>query len=183
MSLKSHLLLKENIDSLLARRQLKRRDLAVYCRRTESWLSQIFTNPERNMPLKYLDRIADFFGLATYQLFQPGISASSERRKGLDRRSGKDRRLSALNHQVRESVSSLIATITPGEVADLIRLRSLSDGSRNVVRDEAQRLERAERENDARVARRRSADMVRGRKESPRSRGPQLVPPKTEKTD
>lgn len=93
-TLKAHLILKTNIDSLLAARRLKRKDLAAYCRRTESWLSQIFTDPERNMPLKYLDRIADFFGLATYQLFQPGISRMAERRSGRERRSGFDRRVS-----------------------------------------------------------------------------------------
>src|SRR5678815_3260541 len=130
MRLKAHLLLKNNIDALLYQKHLKRRDLAQWCRRSESWLSQIFTNDERNIPLKYLDRIADFFGMATYQLFQPGISDRSERRSGLDRRKGKDRRISALNHQVRESVSSLVANLTPADVADLLRLKALDAKSR-----------------------------------------------------
>jgi transcriptional regulator with XRE-family HTH domain len=93
--LKAHLLLKSNIDALLFARGLNRKDLAAYCRRSESWLSQIFRDPERNMPLKYLDRIADFFGIATYQLFQPGLSSRvGERRSGRERRSGMDRRIS-----------------------------------------------------------------------------------------
>ena len=92
--MKAHYLLKQNIDTLLRARGQKRRELAAWCRRSESWLSQIFIDEERNIPLKYLDRIADFFGLATYQLFQPGISPLTERRKGLDRRVRPDRRVS-----------------------------------------------------------------------------------------
>jgi hypothetical protein len=108
-------------------------------------LSQIFTNDERNLPLKYLDRIADFFGLATYQLFQPGISARYERRKA-ERRTGRDRRVSALNHQVRESVAAAISGLTPVDVADLLRLRSLPAESRDAARTAIQALERSERE-------------------------------------
>lgn len=95
VGLKAHFLLKKNIDTLLHKRGHSRRELAAYCRRSESWLSQIFTNEDRNVPLKYLDRIADFFGLATFQLFQPGISPLTERRTGQERRSGQDRRISA----------------------------------------------------------------------------------------
>jgi hypothetical protein len=94
VALKATYLLKQNIDALLKARGQKRKDLALWCRKSESWLSQIFREDERNMPLKYLDRIADFFGLATYQLFQPGLSGMAERRKGGDRRTGFDRRMS-----------------------------------------------------------------------------------------
>lgn len=146
MSVKSHILLKENIDALLSQRGQRRKDLAQWCRRTEGWLSQIFTNPERNVPLKYLDRIADFFGLATYQLFQPGIASRSERRSGLDRRSRKDRRISSLNTAVRESVSAAIANLSHADVADLLRLRSLPAASRDAARTAIQALERSERE-------------------------------------
>ena len=93
--MKAHHLLKRNIDALLTARKQKRRELAAWCRRSESWLSQIFIDEERNIPLKYLDRIADFFGIATYQLFQPGISPLLERRKG-ERRKMADRRISRL---------------------------------------------------------------------------------------
>jgi transcriptional regulator with XRE-family HTH domain len=94
MSLKVQYLLRQNIDALLKARGQKRKDLALYCHRTESWLSQIFGQGDRNIPLKYLDRMAGFFGLEPYQLFQPGISPLTERRTGLDRRSGVDRRVS-----------------------------------------------------------------------------------------
>jgi hypothetical protein len=93
-TVKAHHLLKTNVDALLRARGQTRKDLAMFCRRTESWISKIFSDPERNIPLKYLDRMANFFGLATYQLFQPGISPLTERRKGTDRRSGVDRRVS-----------------------------------------------------------------------------------------
>jgi transcriptional regulator with XRE-family HTH domain len=93
MGLKAVYILKKNIDALLQARGQKRKELAQYCGRTEAWMSQIFTKPHREIPLKYLDRIADFFGLAPYQLFQPGISPLTERRKGGDRRSGVDRRV------------------------------------------------------------------------------------------
>lgn len=117
--MKAHHLLKQNIDALLKARGQKRKELAAWCRRSESWLSQIFTDDERNLPLKYLDRIAMFFGLATYQLFQPGISPLTERRVGPDRRSGKDRRISAA-----------VLSERPGDV-DLIHLvRALSTGGR-----------------------------------------------------
>lgn len=158
MQPRAHLVLKQNIDALLHARGQKRRELAMWCRRTESWLSQIFIDEDRNVPLKYLDRIADFFGLATYQLFQPGISPLTERRTGRDRRAGTDRRKSALNHQVRESVSHLIATLTPADVGDLIRWRGLDEASRASVRETVQTLERSARESAGRGRRRKRAD-------------------------
>lgn len=145
MSLKSHLLLKENIDALLSDRHLRRKDLAQWCRRSESWLSQIFTSPERNVPLKYLDRIADFFNVSVYQLFQPGISQRFERRKA-ERRSGKDRRLSAMNQQVRATLSEAVAQLSPADIADLIRLKSLPAGSREAARAAMLELEDSERQ-------------------------------------
>lgn len=118
--MKAHLVLKANIDALLRARNLKRKDLAQWCRRTEAWLSQILANPERNMPLKYLDRIADFFRLETYQLFQPGLLPTTERRFGQDRRSGVDRRYQLAEDVLREppSVADLehrMRTLTPAE--------------------------------------------------------------------
>lgn len=94
LTLKAHLLIKHNIDAMLQARGQKRPELARYCRRSRSWLDKIFSEERREVPLKYLDRIADFFGIAPYQLFQPGISPLTERRKGFDRRKGRDRRLS-----------------------------------------------------------------------------------------
>lgn len=41
---------------------------------------------------KYWDRIADFFGVETYQLLQPGVASLTERRKA-ERRNGRERRV------------------------------------------------------------------------------------------
>lgn len=103
--MKAHHLLKKNIDALLKARGRQRKDIAVYCRRSEAWLSQIFTNEDRNMPLKYLDRIADFFGLETYQLFQPGLIPDTDRRTGRERRSGLDRRQAGSADLLRPTLS------------------------------------------------------------------------------
>lgn len=118
--LKAVLLLKHNIDELLKARHQKRKELARYCRRSEAWLSQIFIDENRNVPLKYLDRIADFFGIATYQLLQPGISPLTERRAGTQRRSGRDRRLSA----------AIPISTRPGDVDLMDVIRALSRESR-----------------------------------------------------
>lgn len=157
--MKASALLKGNVDALLQARHQTRHDLAQWCRRSDAWLSKILGKDNRNLPLEYLDRIADFFGLAAYQLFQPGITGLLERRKS-DRRSGKDRRISAMNHQVRESVSALVANLSQSDVADLLMMKRLSESSRDELRDEARRFERSERQNDARAARRQSAERL-----------------------
>jgi hypothetical protein len=103
--MQANLLLKTNIDALLRARGQTRKDLAMWCRRSESWISKAFRDPNRSIPLRYFDRIADFFGLATYQLFQPGITPYTERRSGKERRSGMERRLShveRIRSQMRE---------------------------------------------------------------------------------
>jgi hypothetical protein len=100
-------LLKYNVAALLIVRHQSRKDLAQWCRRSESWISKIFKEPRREFPNKYLDRIADFFGLATYQLFQPGISTSSERRRNGDRRKGRDRRISHAHRVMLETAVEL----------------------------------------------------------------------------
>jgi hypothetical protein len=143
--MKAASLLKANIDALLRARHQTNHDLAQWCRRSDAWLSKILGKDNRNVPLEYLDRIADFFGLATYQLFQPGLTGLLERRKG-DRRTGRDRRLSALNHQVRESVSAAIADLSATDVADLLRLRSLPQAARDSARTAIQALERSAHE-------------------------------------
>ena len=126
-------LLKHNIDTLLKARHQSRRDLAMWVRQSmdkkkiDPWISHIFAKADAEFQMKYLDRIADFFGVAVYQLFQPGIGPLTERRSGVGRRSGKDRRLSAVSHQVRESVSSVVASLTADDVSDLIRLKSLGN--------------------------------------------------------
>lgn len=122
--LKAINLLKHNIDAMLHARHQKRKDLARWCRRTEAWLSQIFSSDDRNIPLKYLDRMADFFGIATYQLFQPGISSLTERRSKRDRRSGHDRR-----------VSAAVLSQKPGDVDLMDIVRAISrDGREKAIK-------------------------------------------------
>jgi hypothetical protein len=92
--MKANRLLKENISGLLRARHYSQKDLAQWCHRTEGWLSAILRQEKRQIPTKYYDRIADFFALATYQLFQPGIAGAAERRRGIQRRGRPDRRIS-----------------------------------------------------------------------------------------
>lgn len=95
MALKSLVLLKQNIRTLLQARGLDQKDLAIWCGKTESWISQILNPrfPNRGFEMQYLDKMADFFGLTAHELFQPGLSHLTERRSGKDRRSGVDRRV------------------------------------------------------------------------------------------
>jgi len=92
--MKANALLKHNILTLLRARGHEQKDLAQWCRKSESWLSQILSQERREFQTKDFDRIADFFGIATYQLFQPGITRFTERRSGLERRATRDRRIS-----------------------------------------------------------------------------------------
>lgn len=84
--------LAENVVELLERHHLTQHDLAQWCRKSDPWVSQ-FLRGERNWQLDDLDRVADCFGLQTYQLFLPGVSQRTERRSGVDRRSVKERRV------------------------------------------------------------------------------------------
>jgi len=90
---KANRLIKANIDALLQARRQTRKDLAQWCHKSESWISKIFKEERREFATSDLDRIADFFGLATYQLFQPGISPLTERRAPGDRRTHRERRV------------------------------------------------------------------------------------------
>jgi hypothetical protein len=127
-------LLKQNIEALLRARHQDQKDLAQWCRRTEAWLSAALSKEERGIPVKYLDRIADFFGLATYQLFQPGITPLTERRSKVSRRSGHDRRISNLR-VVADATPHLMVSLEPEEVARVQRLRLLSETDRQKVDD------------------------------------------------
>lgn len=101
-------ILSENIQHLLRARGQSQKDLATWCQHTETWLSSILRG-ERHFRVIDYDRIADFFGIAVYQLFQPGISPLTERRKGRDRRNGHDRRVSHARREMltmRESIEA-----------------------------------------------------------------------------
>lgn len=116
-------LMKQNVDALLRARGQTRKDLAVWCRKTESWISKIMKEERREFPMKYFDRIADFFGLATYQLLQPGLSPMTERRTKVPRRTLKDRRVSNLKMSV-DAPPQLVVSLEPEEVA-AVQLRRL----------------------------------------------------------
>jgi transcriptional regulator with XRE-family HTH domain len=92
-SMRADRLFAENILGLLRLHGQKQSDLAQWCRHSDVWLSNILKT-KREVQIRDLDRIADFFGLATYQLFQPGVSERTERRGGIDRRRQKERRIS-----------------------------------------------------------------------------------------
>lgn len=132
--MRANLLLKHNIDALLRARGQTRKDLAMWCHRTESWISKIFLNANREIPLKYLDRIADFFGLATYQLFAPGISPLTERRKGHERRNGKDRRIGQRGRELQIVANEMSRlrrdALTATETRWLEQIRTLDPSAR-----------------------------------------------------
>lgn len=140
--MKAGYLLKQNVDALLSARKQTRHDLAQFCRRSDAWLSKILGKDDRNIPLKYLDRMADFFGLATYQLFQPGISPLTERRKGGDRRSGRDRRVAA---RVPDTIHAGDLPLTREDIALLLQIKSLSRQARADVRRTVERMASATR--------------------------------------
>lgn len=119
LRLHANALMKANIEALLKARGQTQVELARWCRRSESWISKIMSEPQRELPMKYFDRIADFFGIATYQLLQPGISPLTDRRAGLDRRTGRDRRL-----------SQAVLSAAPGDVDVIHLIRALTRGGR-----------------------------------------------------
>lgn len=151
LHLKANLLMKANIDALLTARGQTRRSLARWCRCSDAWIAKIMSDDSREFPMKYFDRIADFFGIATYQLLQPGISPLTERRNRSERRSGRDRRISqavlsqkpgdvdlvdvarALSRQGREKAIAMIADILNDELRGPRTRRSAPDAQdRNV---------------------------------------------------
>jgi hypothetical protein len=96
--MKAQYLLRENIKALLNDRHEDQTTLARWLSHEKSWLNKIL-NGHRDMQIEDFDKVADFFGIATYQLFQPGIASITERRKGKDRRGGRERRISHVQHQ------------------------------------------------------------------------------------
>jgi transcriptional regulator with XRE-family HTH domain len=90
--------LRENIKALLLVRKEEQKSLALAASIDPSTLSK-FLKGEREIQLANLDAVADFFGIATYQLFQPGISVLTERRVS-ERRAGRDRRIGHAQRQL-----------------------------------------------------------------------------------
>lgn len=85
-------LLRENIKAILRARGEDASALSGWLGHDKSWINKIL-NGHRDMQIEDFDRVADFLGIATYQLFQPGISRLTERRQNRDRRAGAERRI------------------------------------------------------------------------------------------
>lgn len=100
--LKPEQLLAENIRALLTARQMDQSALAVWCGHKTPWISKILAG-DRGCRIKELGKIADFFGLTVAELFQPGLTSSTERRvrqrRVAERRTRADRR--SLGHRDR----------------------------------------------------------------------------------
>lgn len=127
VEVKANLLMKRNIDALLKARGQTRKDLAQWCRRGESWISKIMKEDQREFPMKYFDRIADFFGLSTYQLLVPGLAGALERRKSSDRRAARDRRL---GHA--PTLNAMPTDLSNAEIGVIAKMRAV------LVRDRAE---------------------------------------------
>jgi hypothetical protein len=99
-------LLRENIKALLRSRQEDASALSGWLGHDKSWINKIL-NGHRDMQIGDFDRVADFFGIATYQLLQPGISRLTERRQNSDRRVGRDRRIGHSHRAMLETAAEL----------------------------------------------------------------------------
>jgi hypothetical protein len=132
-------LLKHNIETLLKARGQTRASLARACGCSRSWLDKAFSSPEREIPSKYYDVIANYFGISVYQLFSLGIDPLTERRSHTRRR-GHERRISAAS--AGEQPRSVV------DVMDMLRLMSEPGRRRamafcaDIVNDEMQEFRR-----------------------------------------
>lgn len=116
MSLRAVTLLRQNVLDLLRTKGYLQKDLAFAMKRDPTTINKFLTG-KREIQLSDLDRVADFFGLATYQLFQPGISSRTERRSGHDRRLGRERRISHAQRQALEPPTKVVSV--PPEILAL----------------------------------------------------------------
>ena len=110
----AHEVLKENVRALMAARNIRQIDLALWCGHGKSWVNK-WLNGDREIQFKDLDRMADLFGLLPHQLFAPGVSPLTERRRGDDRRKGIERRSS--------TDSKMGMQLTPGATPRSLRPR------------------------------------------------------------
>lgn len=86
--------IRTNITALLTRDHVTPSALSGACGHTRSWMSRFLQRKRHELQLGDLDKIADFFQIAVYDLFRPTHGSISDRRrlKG-DRRTGLDRRV------------------------------------------------------------------------------------------
>lgn len=90
--LKTSVLLRQNLASILRKRNLPPARLAARVGRDRSWLSRFLNGKREEIQLADLDRLAAELGLSVHELLSPGVSRFTERRSGKDRRTIKDRR-------------------------------------------------------------------------------------------
>lgn len=103
--------LRQNITALFAARKETPSQLAFALKKHRSWMTRFLNGERHELQLKDLDKIAEFFGVATYQLFQPGISALTERRRATERRSGRDRRVGHTQRAMLGTVAGELARV------------------------------------------------------------------------
>lgn len=91
--LKALHLLRQNVRALLVKRKESETVLAMWIGfKHRSSLNKFLNSDRAGFQMWRLDRLASFFGLAVYELFQPGITHVTERRIS-ERRGGRDRRV------------------------------------------------------------------------------------------
>ena len=127
--MKSQRILRQNIAAILRARGMTPADLAKVCGLSRSWATKVFKErrdprDQRQITMQHLEKFVEVLGLSAYQLFQPGISHLTERRKGKDRRSGQDRRIDARRSDL-PSTPIRQLSVTPEDEAILAELHAL----------------------------------------------------------
>jgi transcriptional regulator with XRE-family HTH domain len=92
MGYKAVVQIRENLKTLMRIHHVDQKAVALAIGRHPTTLNK-FLQGTREIQLKDLDALADFFGIRPYELFQPGGSTLTERRSGQDRRAGRERRI------------------------------------------------------------------------------------------
>lgn len=111
--LKALHILRQNVRGLLLKRKESEALLASCLGfKHRSSLNKFLNSERAGFQMWRLDRLASFFGLAVYQLFQPGITPLTERRSGKERRSGHDRRVGHAHREV-QAVAREIGKLPP----------------------------------------------------------------------
>lgn len=139
------IILRRNIRELLMRRKESETVLAQYLGfKSRSSVNKFLNNARAGFHMERLDRLAAFFGLPVYQLFQPGISALTERRHSGERRSGRDRRIGhsdRLMLQAGANIAEVRQRMSGGGAGDGSRLVSAQTASlRQLIAEMERRL-------------------------------------------
>jgi hypothetical protein len=115
--LKAVHILKLNVRSLLLARKESESLLAQHLGyKDRSGLNKFLNDQTREgFEMWRLDKLASFFGLPVYQLFQPGISALTERRVSGERRNPRERRQGHSHRQMIGLASNIDAHRSPGK--------------------------------------------------------------------